>query len=86
MTNYSTLRASRRPTRRWLGEFEEATGLLQHVRSSEHALILEFEWGDLRIEPDPSQSESVGQTLNDCTGKSIAILRTSDGQFLVRRL
>jgi hypothetical protein len=86
MTNYSTLGASHRFTPKELGEFEEATGLLQRVRSSEHALILQFEWADLRIEPDPSQSESFGQTLKDCVGKNIAILRTRDNKFLVRHL
>ena len=82
----SIVMIANRRSAKTLHEFEEATGQLRRVRSSEHVLILEFEWGDLRIEPDPSQSESVRRSLNDCAGKSIAIFRASDGQFLVRRL
>jgi len=67
-------------------ELEEATGRLRRLRSSKRALILEFEWGDLRVEPDVERHEWIRKVLSNCIGQNIAIFRGSDGQFLVRRL
>jgi endonuclease YncB( thermonuclease family) len=67
-------------------KLEEATGRLRRIRSSERALILEFDWGDLRVEPDADQYERIRKVLSDSIGQDIAVFRVSDGRFLVRPL